>query len=537
MTEGGAGKMKKPFFMNGTLFTVLLFFGCFVAWPLFCMFSTLMHTDVAAIAASSSFRRALRATVVSAGLTTLCSMAAALLMAVLLSRTAVRGKLFWRTLFILPMLLPSVSNGSGLVLLLGNNGFLTGLLRLKGNIYGMQGIVLGQMLYTAPAAFLLLVRALEEEDYTPHEAAEVLGIPKLRRFTSVTLPFIRKDLIAAAFLVFSMSVTDYGIPLAVGGRIETLAVLMYAKVAGRLQFDKGSFIGLCLLLPAVLSFLADTRRRGRRSLQPVPFPERPDRAADRVSFLLCFLLSLVFVLPILAFCLVMLLEDYPLHMQLTLRHFAEVWNDKGRAGLKNSLALALGASVFGTVFASFAAYAASRLKGVLPRLVHILSLTVLSVPGLVLGLSYAMAFSNMPFYGGMGLMVVSGMIHFLTTPYLMLYQAFSKMDRDLESTGAVLGIPAVRIFTDIMLPRCRNTVLEMASFFFVNCMVTISAVVFLARASTRPLSLLVTQYSDQINPEAAAVLSFIILALNFAVRTLLLKLRRTDPSISFTQIE
>jgi len=49
-------------------------------------------------------------------------------------------------------------------------------------------------------------------------------------------------------------------------------------------------------------------------------------------------------------------------------------------------------------------------------------------------------------------------------------------------------------------------------------MVTISAVVFLAKAQNRPLSLLITQYNDQLNLEGAAVLSFLILAVNFAVR-------------------
>ena len=69
----------------------------------------------------------------------------------------------------------------------------------------------------------------------------------------------------------------------------------------------------------------------------------------------------------------------------------------------------------------------------------------------------------------------------------------------------------------------------MLSFFFVNSMVTISAVVFLTSASTRPLSLLVTQYHDQMNLAGAAALSFLILAVNFAVRTLLLKLKGKRP--------
>ncbi len=504
---------------------LLALFGFFVVWPLGCMFSQLLQTDVGAILASRSFREAAGATVLSASLVTVCSLAAALSMALLLYRTAVRGKGLWRTLFILPMLLPSISNGTGLVLLFGNNGFLTRALHLPGNIYGIQGIVLGQMLYTAPAAFLLLYQAFAEEDWTAHEAAAVLGFSPARRFFALTLPYLRRDLIAAGFLVFSMSVTDYGIPLAVGGKVQTLAVIMYAKVAGRLQFDKGSFIGLCLLLPAVLSFLADSRRRGRVRVQPLPFTPRPDRRRDRLALAGCAALAAVMVLPILAFTALMLMEDYPLHMGLTLRHFARVWTDRGRAGMVNSLLLAAGTAAFGSVIACLAAYVAARRRGLLSRLVHILALLVLSVPGLVLGLSYAMAFRRLPLYGTLWLLIAASVVHFFTTPYLMLYQSLSKLDRDLETTGALLGIPPLRLFTDVMLPCCRDALLDMVSFFFVNSMVTISAVVFLASAATRPLSLLVTQYSDQLDLEAAAVLSFLILAVNFTVRTALLGLK------------
>jgi len=58
-----------------------------------------------------------------------------------------------------------------------------------------------------------------------------------------------------------MAVTDYGIPLAVGGKTKTLSTVLYSSVAGQLQFGKGSVIGACLLVPAVLAFLFDSGRR------------------------------------------------------------------------------------------------------------------------------------------------------------------------------------------------------------------------------------------------------------------------------------
>jgi len=100
------------------------------------------------------------------------------------------------------MLVPSVSLGTRLVLPLGTNGFLTRLLRLSGSIYGLHGIVLGQVLYSAPVVFLLLCNILLYEDYTPHEAAMVLDIPAHRRFTGIALRHLWWESVTAAFRCF-----------------------------------------------------------------------------------------------------------------------------------------------------------------------------------------------------------------------------------------------------------------------------------------------------------------------------------------------
>ena len=77
----------------------------------------------------------------------------------------------------LPMLIPSLAHGMGLVFLLGSNGILTNVLGLGSSfsIYGFWGIVAGSVLYSFPSAFLLLYDVLKYEDYSAYEAASVLG--------------------------------------------------------------------------------------------------------------------------------------------------------------------------------------------------------------------------------------------------------------------------------------------------------------------------------------------------------------------------
>ena len=447
---------NKSAFVRNSACLLLLFFACFVVWPVGRMFSSITCQSAMEVFSSPVFRKALCSSLVSASFTTVFSMLLALLMALLVCRTHAGGAV-WQVVFILPMLVPSVSLGTGLVLLLGANGFLTRLLHLSGSIYGLHGIVLGQVLYTAPVAFLLLCNILRYEDYTPHEAAMVLGVPARSRFASLTLGHLRRESIAAAFLVFSMAVTDYGIPLAVGGKVKTLATVLYASVAGQQQFGKGCIIGVCLLIPALLAFLFDSGRRQSASgttRREFFVPHRP--VADIAAFCLCCVIGLLFVLPILAFLFTMLLEDYPLHMELTLRHIRDCLNARGVLGLKNSLLLSAGTALGGTVIAAFAAYAAARHRGGLARSVHLLSTLTLSIPGLVLGLAYVLAFKRTALYETMGILIFSSIIHFFTTPYLMLYQTFGKLNANLEGTGLVLGVPPFRLFASVFLPQCAE---------------------------------------------------------------------------------
>ena len=155
------------------------------------------------------------------------------------------------------MLVPSISHAFGLVALFGSNGILTNLLKLNFSIYGFWGIVVGSVMYSFPVAFLMFLSILEYENGMPYKAAEVLGIPKFNQFIRITLPYIKRTIISAFFSVFTMIVTDYGVPLMIGGKTITLSVMMYNKSVAMLDYNSGSVIGSFLLLPAIIAFVVD----------------------------------------------------------------------------------------------------------------------------------------------------------------------------------------------------------------------------------------------------------------------------------------
>ena len=284
---------KHPAALTAAAAALLVFFAVTFAYPLSRMLAQITPEGAAAVFSCTVFRRAVGSSCLSGALTVLFALPLAMLMALLTESTRVRCRALWRGIFVLPILLPSVSQGTGLVLLLGTNGLLTRGLCLPGSIYGLQGIVLGQVLYTAPIAYLLLANLLRYRSRSPYDAARLAGVPPLFRWSGITLPFLRKELLAAAFLVFSLSVTDYGIPL---------ASVMYNSVVGQLDFGRGCVIGLLLLIPALCSsvfeLLAPHRWVVSAARRPAEPPENPRR--DRWALLLCALTALLFVLPVLA---------------------------------------------------------------------------------------------------------------------------------------------------------------------------------------------------------------------------------------------
>jgi iron(III) transport system permease protein len=499
------------------------FFTVMVALPLLRMFYYLSEVDITSIVTSMRFREALSHSVVVSVVSMLISVALALLLAYALARSNIRFKSFWRSVLVVPMLIPSISHGIGLLILLGRNGFLSKLFGLESGIYGFWGIVIGSVLYSFPVAFLMLSDILLYEDSTPYDAASVLGIPKLRQFGALTVPYLRKPMITVMFAVLTMIITDYGVPLMIGGQYNTLPVMMYRDVIGQTDFGKGAVIGLVLLVPAVVAFLIDLLNRDKGNLSFIiqPFRMVKSYLRDGASYVLCVVVCVVVLLPIGAFLMLSIVEHYPIDMTLTMHNFERVMGMKTSLYLRNSLLIATGVSLIGTILGFCAAYFTARMKSWSSRLLHLVTITSMAIPGLVLGLSYVLFFNGTPIYNTMIILVFVNLIHFVSSPYLMMYNTLNKLNENLEDVGATLGVSRLRIIRDVVLPQVKGTALEMISYFFVNSMMTISAVSFLWASATKPISLMIPQFEATMNLEAAAVVSLIILTINLGVKVII----------------
>lgn len=508
--------------------SLLVFLIIAVLAPLICLLFSIGSVDVGGIVGSTQFLESLKNSVLVTLTATAVSLVLALVLAWCIARSGLRKKGFLSQLLSLPMLIPSISHGMGLIVLFGANGVLTNLLGLNTSIYGFWGIVIGSVMYSFPVAFLMLLDVFQYEDYTVYESAQVLGIPKIRQFLSITLPYLRKPMISVLFATFTLIFTDYGVPLMVGGKFMTLPVYMYNEVIGLMNFGKGAVVALFLLIPAVVAFLFDlfNKDSGNASFTVKTFEIKKSRKRDFVCRVLVGVAIVLVLLPIVSFALLTFVEKYPIDMSLSLHNITQAMDMGTGKYLVNSLIIAVLTAAAGTAIAYLNAYFAARGNGVLARSLHLGSITTLAVPGIVLGLSYVMFFKGSFLYGTLAILILVNTIHFFASPYLMAYNAMHKLNPNLEAVAKTIGIPSWRLIKDVFIPQTRDTMLEMFSYFFVNSMITISAVSFLSTVKTMPVSMMITQFEGQMLLECSAYISLLILTANLVMKGIVHGMKR-----------
>ncbi|WP_238474392.1 putative 2-aminoethylphosphonate ABC transporter permease subunit [Pseudomonas cavernae] len=453
----------------------------------------------------------------------------AYLFAYALQRTRIPAKGLWRGISLLPLLAPSMLPGIALIYLFGNQGVLRGL--FADNIYGFWGIVLGEAIYTFPHALMILLSALALADARLFDAASSMGASPWKAFRSITWPGSRQGVFAAFCLVFTLCITDFGVPVVVGGDYQVLALEAYKAVVGQQQFGRGALIGMVLLVPALFSFAVDLwlRRRQREAMsgraqvfQPQP-ARRRDAAFLLLVGLLCSVLLLVFGMAVYS----SLVRFWPYDLSLALDHYSFADLPGGWLAYRNSLLLAAGTALFGSLLIFTGAYLIEKTRqSALTQALRLLSFVPMAVPGLVLGLGYVFFF-NLPsnplsgLYGSLSLLVVCTIAHFLTTAQLTASTALRQLDGEFEAAALSLKMPLYRHYLRVTLPICLPALLDIVRYLFVSAMTTVSAAIFLYSPDSLLAAVAVLNMDDAGNVGGAAAMSTLILLTSAAVSLLL----------------
>jgi iron(III) transport system permease protein len=448
-----------------------------------------------------------------------------------LTRSAMPGKSVFKALALIPILAPSLLPAISLIYLFGNQGLLKDWL-FGASIYGPVGIVISQVFYCFPHALMILVVALAMADARHYEAARVLGASPLRTFWTVTLPGSKYGLISAGFVVFTLSITDFGIAKVIGGRFNVLATDIFKQVIGQQNFEMGAVVGFVLLLPAVVAFGADrwVQRRQVALLTARAVPLVPTRHAlrDAGLWLFCALVAGAMLVMLGMAVWASLVTRWPYNLSLTLANyqFAD-FDSEGWKAYRNSLAMAGWTAVAGTAIVFSGAYLMEKTRGI-PWMrggAQLMAMLSMAVPGLVLGLAYIFFF-NAPgnplgfLYGTLAILVVNSIAHFYTVSHITATTALKQLDAEFEAVSASLKVSLGRMFARVTVPVCLPAILDISIYLFVNAMTTVSAVIFLYGSDTKLAAVSIIHMDEAGFTAAAAAMAVVIVATSAGVKLL-----------------
>ncbi|MEP6790112.1 MAG: putative 2-aminoethylphosphonate ABC transporter permease subunit [Ramlibacter sp.] len=451
-----------------------------------------------------------------------------------LTRSCMPLKPLFRGITLIPLLAPSLLSAISLIYWFGNQGVFKAWLTSIGiaQIYGAPGIVVAECFAVFPHALMILVTALSLSDARLYEAADAMGTSARRKFFTITLPGAKYGLISAALVTFTLVMTDFGIPKVIGGNFNVLATDVFKLVIGQQDFSKGAVVAILLLAPAVLTFGVDSyvsrRQTAMLTARAVPYLPKPSRGYDWAMTGYCSLIALL-VLAMLGMAIFASFASFwPYNLKPSLRHYTMGLVDaEVGAGFVNSLKMAAGTALFGTALVFCSAYLLEKTKGMngLRSIVKLLSMLPMAVPGLVLGLGYIFFFNEPDnplngLYHTVTLLTLCTIVHFYTTGHLTAVTALKALDGEFEAVSASLKVPFFKTFWRVTLPICTPALVDIARYFFINAMTTISAVVFLYSPDTKVASIAILNLDEAGEIGAAAAMAVLIGAAS-ALATLL----------------
>ncbi|EOB3549073.1 putative 2-aminoethylphosphonate ABC transporter permease subunit [Vibrio vulnificus] len=439
-----------------------------------------------------------------------------------LTRSCMPLKGLFQILGTAPILAPSLLPAISLIFLFGNQGIAKEML-LGNSVYGVIGISMGLIFWTFPHALMILTTSMRTSDARLYEAARALKTSPMKTFFMVTLPAAKYGLISTLIVVFTLVITDFGVPKVIGGSYNVLATDIFKQVVGQQNFAMGAVTSIMLLFPAVMAFGADRwvqkKQKSLFDTRSVPYQPEPNKARDSLCLVYCSIISIA-VLAVLGMAVYgSLVTFWPWNKALTLNNynFAEM-STYGWSPFFNSLTLAGWTAVIGTAIIFVGAYCIEkgRAFGPIRQVMQMLSVVPMAVPGMVLGLGYIFYFNdaNNPLnvlYGTMAFLVINTVVHYYTVGHMTALTALKQLPSEIEATAASVKLPQYKLFFKVSLPVCFPAVLDIASYLFVNALTTTSAVVFLYSTDTIPASVSILNMDDAGQTGAAAAMAVMIM--------------------------
>ena len=525
------------------IFTVLLvFFAAFLAVPMIQVLMKSVMTDSGTgmtlanyteVLTGKDFLHALGNSFVISACSAVLTTALAFILAFTVHYTNVRKgyKNLITRAAVIPMLIPTITYGFAIIYTFGKQGLLTKIVGIQlFDIYGFNGLLIGYVIYTLPISFMLIHNTMGYIDKKFMIVSRLMGDSPFQTFKITILRPLLGTLATSFIQTFFLCFTDFGIPASVGGSYDVVASVLYTEMLGSVpDFGNGAVVALVMLVPSIVSITVLTilERYNVRynKISQVELKKSPARdwilgiASGGILVSVLSVFVVIFVVPF--------VDEWPYRMSFTTEHLAEVFSDYTLSSVyTNSLLVALVTALIGTLMSYGAALVTARstVNAKLKRVIESIALITNTIPGMVIGLAYLFCFSGTALQNTFAILIICNMVHFFSTPYLMMKNSLSKMNASWETTAMLMGDNWAKTIVRVVTPNAMATLIEVFSYYFVNAMVTVSAVIFLAGTRTMVITTKIKelQYFNKYNE--IFILSLLILFTNVVAKFVFQKL-------------
>lgn len=487
------------------------------------------------VLSDKSFLSLLETTLGAALLGTLGAMIIGSWLAWLANRTDIPGRRVLDAVAVMPMFVPPLVGAFAWDILCSpHSGIINIFLRSMGfhsalNIYSIVGISFVFSVYYAPYVYLFVAAALRNMDATLEEAAAMSGAGRVRTLFTVTLPLVLPALFSAGLFVFVLLIELFSIPavLAEPGGIHFASVRIWTLISfAPPKVNQASALGVLLLVLTVVLVLVQNKILARRSfvtvagkgLHPKPIPL--GLARWPLAALGLFYFIVVVLLPYAALLFISLRKNLFYTSvsaimdpsQFNLKQFAVAFTDPVvRDSFLNSLIISSATVLIGGVLYFAVAYIVhrTRLKG--RRVLDVISILPIAIPGIIIGLGYLWSWISFPIgiYGTLWIIIFAYVSQF--TPYGVraISGSLIQIHPELEEGSRLCGASFLYTLRRVVVPLAWPGVLASMTLLLVLSFRELATALFLYTASTQVFSVAMFDFWERGSIGLVAVMALV----------------------------
>lgn len=378
------------------------------------------------------------------------------------------------------MIIPSFILAQGWVYFSSSNGIASAWLGIKGVgsfVFSYWGLVCVMVLCKFPMAYITIKTSMEWYPARLMYAARMNGASSFKAWKSVQLPLCIPAYCSAAMLIFMDTVGDYGMSSTITAvySFPTLPYTIYSAICSSpVRFDMAGVLSMYLMVMIVIAMLIQYAAMGRKKFdfldngteQVVAI--RPGKAG-RVFLNAGTILFCVIALGIpVGSDLIMSFSD-----SVSVKKFAFTLDNYKAvllsaksmvSGIRHSLGLAFVSAVFGIVIGFCVAYVLTYSRFRLKKLIDMITLIAMAVPGVVLGIGYIFVWNQkwltplgLHLYGTPTILILASIAAAIPMINRVLVGGMAKIPESLLTAAQMQGAGFFTKIRTVLLPLLHSS--------------------------------------------------------------------------------